>query len=228
MTKTKVILFGSIGTLAETSEWQREAFNRAFGQAGLEWAWDLTTYRALLRTPGGQNRIAHYGRSLGQSVDAAQIHALKTQNFHDMLATRALQPRAGVLPVLDWASKHGIKIGLASTTSRANIDALLNAMRTTISRDQFIYVGDASRAARTKPAPDIYMDALDETGFAAADAIAIENTAESLTAALRAGVAAIAFPGENAWDHDFTGAVRTVNYLSPELFEDVLKITPVA
>ncbi|MFT7179418.1 MAG: phosphoglycolate phosphatase-like HAD superfamily hydrolase, partial [Oceanospirillaceae bacterium] len=36
---TKAILFGSIGTLVETSELQRRAFNQAFSEAGLDWNW---------------------------------------------------------------------------------------------------------------------------------------------------------------------------------------------
>ena len=36
----KAILFGSIGTLIETSDIQRESFNEAFKEAGLDWYWD--------------------------------------------------------------------------------------------------------------------------------------------------------------------------------------------
>ena len=36
----KAILFGSIGTLAETSDLQRNAFNEAFKISGLNWFWD--------------------------------------------------------------------------------------------------------------------------------------------------------------------------------------------
>lgn len=47
------LLFGSIGTIADTSELQREAFNAAFLRHGLDWSWDRATYRALLTTAGG-------------------------------------------------------------------------------------------------------------------------------------------------------------------------------
>ena len=35
----KAILFGSIGTIVETSELQRKSFNQAFSEAGLDWNW---------------------------------------------------------------------------------------------------------------------------------------------------------------------------------------------
>ena len=44
----KAILFGSIGTLIETSDLQREAFNEAFKEAGLDWYWDHEDYTKLL------------------------------------------------------------------------------------------------------------------------------------------------------------------------------------
>ena len=44
----KAILFGSIGTLIETSEFQRRAFNQAFSEGGLDWNWKPEEYRDLL------------------------------------------------------------------------------------------------------------------------------------------------------------------------------------
>ena len=36
----KAIIFGSIGTLVETSDIQRQSFNQAFKEIGLDWYWD--------------------------------------------------------------------------------------------------------------------------------------------------------------------------------------------
>ena len=49
----KAVLFGSIGTLAETSDLQRDAFNEAFKISGLDWFWDEDIYRKLLSKSGG-------------------------------------------------------------------------------------------------------------------------------------------------------------------------------
>ena len=45
----KAILFGSIGTLIETSNIQRESFNQAFKEIGLDWYWDQESYKQLLK-----------------------------------------------------------------------------------------------------------------------------------------------------------------------------------
>jgi len=226
MQPRKLLLFGAVGTLAETSEWQREAFNLAFTEAGVNWHWDRQTYRSLLRIPGGQNRLSLYASSVGETVDAAHVHTLKTRLYNDMLASRPLSARPGVVAVLDWAAQNAVTVGFASTTYPENIDALFHALRDEIPRGQFAYVGNRHRVAKTKPAPDIYLDALAQTGFTPADCLAVEDTTESLESAYNAGIPVLAFPGENSSDHDFKNAVRTVDTLSPELISELIYGTP--
>ena len=47
--KYKALLFGSIGTLIESSNIQRNSFNEAFKEVGLEWYWDEEDYKILLK-----------------------------------------------------------------------------------------------------------------------------------------------------------------------------------
>ena len=42
--KYKALIFGSIGTLIESSNIQRNSFNEAFKEAGLDWYWDCLLY----------------------------------------------------------------------------------------------------------------------------------------------------------------------------------------
>jgi hypothetical protein len=51
------VLFGSISTLADTSELQRRAFNEAFVASGLDWNWSRDDYTAMLDSNGGAERI---------------------------------------------------------------------------------------------------------------------------------------------------------------------------
>ena len=60
--KLKAILFGSIGTLIETSEIQRRAFNQAFSEAKLGWDWDVEIYREMLAKSGGLLRIQDFAK----------------------------------------------------------------------------------------------------------------------------------------------------------------------
>ena len=55
--KYKALLFGSIGTLIESSNIQRNSFNEAFKEAGLDWYWDEQDYKILLKKSGGTKRV---------------------------------------------------------------------------------------------------------------------------------------------------------------------------
>ena len=77
----KAILFGSIGTLIETSDLQRESFNEAFKEAGLDWYWDQEDYRLLLKQSGGTKRIEDFAEKNNVNVNASQIRNRKTEIF---------------------------------------------------------------------------------------------------------------------------------------------------
>mgnify|MGYP007000143996 len=56
----RALLFGSIGSIIETSEIQRKSFNEAFKQYGLDWNWNKREYLSLLSKSGGKDRILRY------------------------------------------------------------------------------------------------------------------------------------------------------------------------
>ena len=65
----KALIFDVDGTLAETEEGHRRAFNAAFAEAGLDWAWDVALYRELYRVTGGRERMRHYAGMRGLSTE---------------------------------------------------------------------------------------------------------------------------------------------------------------
>jgi len=203
------LLFGSIGAIAETSHMQRAAFNAAFRDSGLDWQWDRDEYRELLKSPGGCKRIADYATARGQDIDADAVYARKVAAFQAAVQGGDLAPRDGVVDMVKAALDRGITIGFVTGTSTAQRDLILNALNDALPRAVFKYLGHGGRAAKGKPAPDIYLDALAELDVSAGNALAIEDTPESARAALAAGIACVAFPGEDAMDRDFPDACIT-------------------
>ena len=57
LTRARALIFDVDGTLAETEETHRQAFNDAFAEASLDWCWGRTIYKQLLRVAGGKERI---------------------------------------------------------------------------------------------------------------------------------------------------------------------------
>ena len=58
--KCLAIIFDVDGTLAETEDLHRAAFNSTFKKWSLDWYWDTDTYRELLKVSGGKERIIYY------------------------------------------------------------------------------------------------------------------------------------------------------------------------
>lgn len=205
----KAIIFGSIGTLTETSELQRQAFNAAFAEAGLDWNWDADSYRNLVvgGASGGQQRITAYAQARGDTLadgQAARIHARKSALFQQAMAA-GIEPNAGVVALIGAARVAGVKIGFASTTSAANIDAMFAATAPTLSREHFDIVTDARTVANGKPAPDIYLEVARRLGVAVGDALAIEDTLQSAASPRAAGMATLIVPGLIARGQQFSG-----------------------
>ncbi|MGR3484879.1 MAG: HAD family hydrolase [Paracoccaceae bacterium] len=208
---TKALLFGAIGTLAETSDIQRRAFNEAFAEAGLDWEWSEPEYRAMLRRSGGKNRIEAFAAARGEAVDAAALHAAKVRRFEALVTPGSLPPRPGVTELIAEARKRGWKLGFATSTLRDQVDLVLRGLGDTVRRDDFDWVGDASQVDDSKPAPDIY--------FAALDALAIEDTPPSAQAAMAAGLRTVALPGPEVGDAPFPEGVEVVERLTPALLD---------
>ncbi len=200
------VLFGSIGTVAETSELQRAAFNEAFKEHGLDWSWSQDEYKQLLEKSGGQTRIAEYASSRGEDVDAAAVYETKSDLFRRNLLDAAPGPREGVVEVIDAARESGYQVGLITTTSRANVDALGPAIEPTLDLNQFDLIVDESEVDNPKPDGAAYTYALEKLGLRPEQCVAIENNVDGVSAAKAAGIAVVAFPGEDNADHDFSAA----------------------
>jgi HAD superfamily hydrolase (TIGR01509 family) len=207
------VLLGSISTVADTSELQRQAFNQAFADHGLDWRWDQDQYRALLASSGGQARIAEYAASRGQTVDAQAVHETKSKIFRESLATAGLSPRAGVVDTIKDAKSRGWKVGLVTTTSRDNISALLDALSPQVRAQDFDVIVDASSVEQPKPDKAAYSFALQRLDEAPGDCVAVEDNVGGVQAAVAAGLTCVAFPNENTAQHDFAAADRRVDRL---------------
>ena len=207
------LFFGSISTLADTSELQRRAFNEAFTAHGLDWDWCREDYVAMLGSNGGKQRVAEYASARGEDVDAEAVHATKSKVFQKLLIDGDLTPRPGVVETVNRAKAAGHRLALVTTTAPANIQALLAALQRHLNADAFDLVVDSSSVEEPKPSPAAYAYALNTLGEDAAHVVAVEDNVGGVQAAVAAGVRCIAFPNENTVDGDFSAATEKVDAL---------------
>lgn len=205
----QALIFDVDGTLAETEELHRRAFNETFAEAGLPWVWSQAAYKELLKTTGGKERMARHATEIGidpASLPIAELHRAKTARYVDLMARGEIALRPGIDALIREARVAGRKVGVATTTSFENVEALARAVWGKGAREVFDDVAAGDMVAAKKPAPDVYDLALRQLGVAAADAVALEDSRNGLRSAQAAGLRCVISPGPYTADEDFSGA----------------------
>ncbi|WP_201759723.1 HAD family hydrolase [Bradyrhizobium sp. AC87j1] len=217
--RAAALIFDVDGTLAETEELHRQAFNHAFARHGLDWQWDRAVYKDLLRVTGGKERMRAYQERLGiapalSDADIAALHRIKTAHYAGLVETGCCSLRPGVIELLAAAKARGQRLAIATTTSHGNIDALLSQALGADWAAEFdaIVAGDDVR--HKKPAPDVYLETLAWLQLSAADCVAIEDSANGLIAASRAGIPVLITRSMFFADDDFSAARAVLDDLS--------------
>jgi HAD superfamily hydrolase (TIGR01509 family) len=210
------LIFDVDGTLAETEELHRQAFNEAFSAHGLDWRWPQALYGELLSVTGGKERILHYARAHRPGEpppspeQVAAIHAHKTRAYTAGVEAGAVTLRPGVARLIAEARRAGFRLAIATTTSRPNIEALLRRALPEV-RFEAVVAGD--EVPSKKPAPDVYEAVLREFGCGPACCAAVEDSANGVRSAYAAGIPVIATPGVYTAGDDFAGAFSVVSDL---------------
>ncbi|GLS77075.1 phosphatase [Oharaeibacter diazotrophicus] len=219
MSGLKALIFDVDGTLADTEEVHRQAFNAAFRAFGLPWSWDQGFYRQLLLVSGGRERIRHFVDTYVPEMAAEglaainEIHVRKSALYARMIDQRAARLRPGVERLIDEANSRGLKLVLVTTSSIANAEAVIIANLEPAGLDLFDAIVGGETVANKKPAPDIYRMALERLGLPARACVAFEDSLNGLKAANAAGLRTVVTPSTYTQGADFTGAFALISHL---------------
>ena len=216
--KYKALLFGSIGTLIESSDIQRTSFNEAFKEAGLDWYWDEQDYRSLLKKSGGTKRVEDFAEKNNVNVNASQIRNRKTEIFSSYIIKNKQKLRKSVYEIINFSKKNNIKLSLSTSTTINNVEAIFESLSDQITREDFDFIGNKSLVKYEKPNPEIYKVTLENLNIEASDCIAIEDTEESSQSAINAGIKCIGFPGDFHLDDNFEMCIKKMNVLDQSIF----------
>lgn len=222
----RAIVFDVDGTMAETEELHRSAFNEAFDELGLGWFWDQPTYAHLLRTTGGRERIAAYASSLGVEVDPVPIHRRKTDIYNQSMRSGRIELRPGIAALIDEARALGLRLAIGTTTSRANVVSLLDVTLGAGSTSLFASIRTGEDVSAKKPDPEVYHLVLADLGLQGGECLCIEDSRNGLLAALAAGMPTIVTPSRYTAGDDFSGAAQIVERLPDRLLSPLVPHAP--
>ncbi|MCB1996478.1 MAG: HAD-IA family hydrolase [Burkholderiaceae bacterium] len=197
MTTLQAILWDVDGTLAETErDGHRIAFNQAFEALGLMWRWDEAYYGHLLNITGGRERLR---ADMAQRPDAPptvgerdalveELHRRKTAIYTALVRETGIPLRPGVRELVEEARDDGIRQAITTTTSRANVEALLGLHFGKTWRQVFEVAVCGEDVAKKKPDPEVFLRALKALNLNPLQAVAIEDSPGGVAAALAAEV----------------------------------------
>ena len=220
------LVFDCDGVLADTERHGHlPAFNQTFREFGIPVQWSEEEYGRKLLIGGGKERMASEltpefvrANRLPEDPEAlaaevAKWHKRKTQLYTEMVAAGKLPPRPGIARIIREAQDAGWTLGVASTSAEASVRAILEYAvgRERAERFDLVLAGDV--VAHKKPAPDIYLLALERLDIDPAQVLVIEDSRNGLEAAHAAGLRCLVTVNGYTEKEDFSEAILVVSSL---------------
>jgi HAD superfamily hydrolase (TIGR01509 family) len=217
----KAIIFDVDGTLADTEDAHRIAFNQTFAENNLGWNWDVELYGKLLKVTGGKERIKYFVESFLKDFNkpadyegfVKKLHVQKTAHYTAALRDGHIPLRPGIKQLILDAHKAGLKLAVATTTSPENVAALLEVGLGNDWNKYFDALGCGDIVPLKKPASDIYNWVLNELKLAPQECIALEDSNNGLRSSLAAGIKTYITTNPYTCRQDFTGAAAVFDDL---------------
>jgi HAD superfamily hydrolase (TIGR01509 family) len=220
------LVFDCDGVLADTERYGHlPAFNQTFREFGLPVEWSVEEYGRRLRIGGGKERIASVitpefvaaaglpADPEGQAAEIAKWHKRKTAIYTEMVAEGRLPPRPGIRRIISAAQDAGWRLGVASTSAEASVRAILEYAVGKERADRFDVFLAGDCVPKKKPAPDIYLLALDRLGVPPDGVLVVEDSRNGLEAAHAAGLRCLVTVNGYTEKEDFSEALLVVSSL---------------
>ena len=211
----KAVFFGSIGTVAETSEIQRRSYNLAFNRLNIDCYWNVANYCEMLKVPGGKDRLRNFTIPNISEEDVDKVHNLKEEIYAELIEREDIS-RIEFVEVFHHSKASDLKVGLITTTSEKNINSLSKALEDKVNFNDFDIITTSKDCTVPKPSPEIYQNALRKIGVNPYEAIAIEDTQVNLDASMSANINSILYPGEYS---NYTTDVKPSFNLMEKIFQ---------
>jgi HAD superfamily hydrolase (TIGR01509 family) len=196
----RALLFDFDGLLVDTESPSFDAWADVYRQHGHELT--LETWSAAIGTLDGFDPFGHLEGLLGRPVDREGVN--EARRAAEDAAVDLEELRDGVAEYLEEAQRLGLARAIVSSSSQEWIRRHLERLE--LLEGWSCIVAADGDAARAKPRPTLYLEALERLGVAADEAIAFEDSPNGITAATAAGIYCIAVPNPTTAALDVTHA----------------------
>jgi HAD superfamily hydrolase (TIGR01509 family) len=200
------VVFDMDGLLLDTERLSRRAWLAGGADLGVELPLSALTSIIGRRRPEVE---AEFRAALGDDFPVTALYARHAEHYLGQLRTIAPSElrKPGLLPLLDWLDSAGLPVAIATSTLAEGAAEKLQLAELA---DRFPVVVTGEQVARSKPAPDIFLEAARRLGVPPTACAAFEDSDLGLEAALAAGMVAIAIPDLKPLPGEITTRVHAV------------------
>jgi HAD superfamily hydrolase (TIGR01509 family) len=189
--RVRAFLFDFDGLILDTEVASRAGWELLYREHGHELPTDRwATLVGTTHAPWDPR--THLEELVGERLDWEDLN--ERRYAHEIALIEAEELRPGIADYLAAARRHRLKRAIVSSSSRRWVDMHLERLEEAVGWDAICTAdGDPSRA---KPAPVLYLEALETLGVSASEAVAFEDSPNGVLAAKTAGVFCVAIPNE--------------------------------
>lgn len=183
----ELVVFDFDGLILDTEVPAFQCWQEIYADHGCELEFEM--WAACIGTVGGFDPYADLTARTGAPVNRVAVRAREEARFAELIEDQALRP--GVLDYVEEAAGLGVKLAVASSSSRRWVAGHLARFGLL---DRFQALKCSDDVARVKPDPALYRAVLDDLGVSPRRAVALEDSPNGITAAKRAGLFCVAVP----------------------------------
>ncbi len=205
----RAVVFDLDGLMFNTEELYQEVGSTVLARRGCSFTPELLN-EMMGRQSAQALQIMIDWHNLVDTVEALAAESM--QVMHGLLETR-LAPMPGLLDLLLALEEVGIPKGIATSSGREFLDAVL--AQSGLAR-RFAFTVAGSEIEHGKPAPDIYLLAAKKHGCPPQEVLVLEDSQIGCRAAVAADTYAVAVPSGPSHTHEFHGAKFVADTLADE------------
>jgi HAD superfamily hydrolase (TIGR01509 family) len=156
---------------------------------------------------------------VGHAIDWEDVDAKRRRREYALIERQPIRP--GVVQYLQDASRLGLKIGMASSSSCGWVQGHLTRLGII---DYFEIIHGKDDVHRTKPSPELYLNVLEAFELRGEQAIVLEDSLNGVLAAQQASCFTVAVPNDLTRHLAFEPADVVLNSLEDLPLEELIKI----
>ncbi|MFS1513110.1 HAD-IA family hydrolase [Chengkuizengella sp. SCS-71B] len=185
----KAIVFDFDGTILDTETPWFDVYLETYKEYGVDLP--IEVWSQVIGTDGVHILYDYLLENATKEVDLQEVRVITSKKHKEVMEKKELRP--GVEEYFKEAKEMGLKLAIASSSSREWVEYFLNKFNI---KQYFEIFKTSDDVENVKPDPALYLEAIKGLGISANEAIAIEDSPKGAQAAKAAGLHCVTIPND--------------------------------